>query len=140
MRRWVLGALLLGCATVGVRGQPSPKPRQDEAVQLVWVYAYGRVDQPPEVLWVEGGELTCTDPNSDRPGFRTSAGCREGYTLSPYRVSVAWREGDRFSSTTLAHELRHAADARAGIIDPSHVGPQWRAVDAANAMLEAAGL
>jgi hypothetical protein len=87
-----------------------------------------------------GPELTCTDPNSGNPGFRTSAGCREGYTASPWEVSVAWHDGDRFSQTALAHELRHAADAREGVVDPSHKGPQWRAVEAANAALETAGL
>jgi hypothetical protein len=142
MRWWILAALVigLGCASIGVRGRDTLKPRQMEAVRLVWESTYGRTDEPPTVLWVEGAELTCTDPNSGLPGFKTSVGCREGYTATPDRVSVAWREGDRFSTTTLAHELRHAADALEGIIDPSHVGPQWRAVDAANAMLDAVGL
>lgn len=140
IRSLVLAGFLAGCATLGVKGQDVVKPRQAEALSIIWE-VYGRNDAPPEILWVEGAELTCTDPNSGKPGFKTSEGCREGYTASPELTSVAYRPGDRFSWTTLAHECKHIDLARRGILDPGHTRTaEWAKVDAANDRLGAVGL
>jgi hypothetical protein len=96
------------------------KPGQEQAVRLVWNGTYGRSDRAPAVRWIEGDKLTCTDPNSEKPGFPTPSGCREGMTALPMEVSVAWTGQATFSGTTLAHELLHALQFRTGIIDPNH--------------------
>ncbi len=123
-----IGAVLMtpGCATLGVRGHTVDHPRAAEAVAFVW-HAYGRTDAPPRVLWVEGGDLNCTDSVSGDPGFVTPLGCRGGYTLTPLEVSVAWLGPDRpYSTLALAHELLHAAQGRRGIADPAHRRPEWQ--------------
>jgi hypothetical protein len=103
------------------------RPGQDDAVRVVWNDVFQRSDPPPEVRWVTGSCLTCKDPISDRPGFETSAGCREGWTILPTVVQVAWRDDDSFSSTTLAHEFLHALHFRIPTMpDPTHQSPGFR--------------
>ncbi len=115
-----------GCAALGMRGQRVEIERQAVAVHVIWHDTYGRTDKAPGVRWVQKlSDLTCVDPNSGRPGFKTSAGCREGYTLMPWEVSVAWHEGDNFATTALAHELLHQDLWRRGIMDPNHKRQEW---------------
>ena len=112
--------LASGCAAT-CKVEPAKKPRQDDALRVVWNDVFQRSDPPPEVRWVEGTCLTCKDPNSGRPGFETSDGCREGWTILPTAVQVAWRDDDRYSTTTLAHELLHALHIRIPMMpDPGH--------------------
>lgn len=97
---------------------------QEQASWVIW-HLYGREDTPPSVHWVEGKYLACTSPTG-RPGFLTPVGCREGFTWTPFNVSVAWRPDDFFSTTALAHEDMHAAQARVGVIDPGHTRAEWQ--------------
>lgn len=142
-------ACATSCAAVGMRGAVVERPGLAEATAFVW-QAYGRRDTAPKVRVVEGAELSCTDPNSGKPGFVVILGaedgsprqdCREGFTMSPLEVSVAWH-GEPWSRTSLAHEMMHARQARDGIIDPDHRRIEWGPggeVDQANAALEAQG-
>ena len=75
----------------------------------------------------------------------SGAGCREGFTLLPFAVSVAYR-GQPWSQSALAHELEHVVLIRTGqgtpIGDPAHVTAGFQlggAVDQANAALAEAG-
>jgi hypothetical protein len=121
---WGVVCLLLGCGPSV--GPGSKKADQDRAAALVWSTVFRASGSPPEVRWVEGTNLTCADPNSGRPGFHTPNGCREGYTWRPSEVQVAWRDDDRFSSTTLAHEFLHALHFHLGIMDPLHKTPGFQ--------------
>src|SRR6187549_2642101 len=124
--RWwwliVLGGLVASCASVGVRGAPSDVPGLAKARDAVWA-SLDCLGPPPTVLVVQGAGLSCTDPNSGNPGFpvQLSSGpaCREGYTLSLDRVSVAYR-GQPWSESALAHEELHACQARRAIFEPGH--------------------
>ena len=123
--------LIVVCSLAGCwrNGQPTTKPNQDRAVAIVWQDVFLRGDGAPVVRWVEGHDLTCTDPGSGRPGFPTPNGCREGLTMLPTEVQVAWRDDDSFSTTTLAHELLHAFHLRLGIMDPQHETPGFAPKD-----------
>lgn len=138
----VLGALLGGCAHFGTL---APRTGQEQAVYIIWVEAYGRTDRPPLVRWIEGSALDCTDPQSGKAGFpqfteQGEATCREGLTMSPLEVMVAWHGELSFSETALAHELLHAALIRRGIFLDHHQRPDFfPAVDAANELVRAAG-
>jgi hypothetical protein len=143
--------LVTSCATIGVRGDVVERPGLREATAFIWG-AYGRKDAPPAVRVVEGAELSCTDPNSGKPGFsviledpshagRFISSCREGFTFLPTEVSVAWT-GQSWSRTSLAHELMHARQAREGVIDSGHTRPEWKPggeVDQVNALLAETG-
>jgi hypothetical protein len=134
-------AIVCGCAFLP--GKVVALDRQEQAIYLIWHDTYGRSDMPPHIRWVMPDAQTCTDDTSGRGGFETPVGCREGLTLSPLEVSVAWHDGDTFDVTALAHELAHAAEARSGIIDPSHKTAPFQpggAVEVANARLVEAGL
>jgi hypothetical protein len=136
-------ALVLACATIGVRGDVQELPGLREATALIWT-SYERMDAPPRVRIVQGDELTCIDPVSHNQGFEvlltTGNGCREGFTISPWETSVAWT-GQAWHQTALAHELQHVAQGRRGIVDPGHLRIEWSTdVPAANALLLARGL
>ena len=122
LRRWWwvgLIQLVSGCATCS--GDGTTKAGQDEAVRIVWNEVFLQSDASPEIRWVHGTALICTDPNSGRPGFETPSGCREGLTIVPTMVQVAWRDDDKFSTTTLAHELLHALHFHTNVMaDPNH--------------------
>lgn len=133
MRALPLLAALTGCSLLGMRGVRVDLPNQAEAVRLVWEVTYKRTDKAPGVRWVKDGMLTCKDPNSGRPGFKTTAGCREGYTLAPWEVSVAWHDGDSFGMTALAHELLHVVLLRQGILDMDHSRREWTPMETCNA-------
>jgi hypothetical protein len=138
-----LGLLLAGCAGPFLPGTPDYVEGEDAAITIVWRTVYGRTDTPPEVRWVWPEQLNCTDPNSGRPGFKTIVGCVEGLTISPRSVSVCWRDGDTFSTTTMAHEFVHAAQARRLVFDPNHHTAEFQpggAVDQANNALADSGL
>ncbi len=137
-----------GCATLGVRGEPTRPPGLDQATRAAWE-SYDCPGAAPTVLVVQGADLTCTDPNSGNPGFpvKLSSGpaCREGYTLSLDRVSVAYR-GQPWSESALAHEYLHACQARRAVFEPGHhnfTGPDWGPggrLDRANVLLRDRGL
>jgi hypothetical protein len=139
-------AVLSGCAWIPPAmptGDLRPRPGQLEALAIVWD-AYGRTDRTPAVIWVTGDELDCTQEGGVLgflvwiPGEGTV--CRGGYTSTSDRIFVAWRDGDTFSATQFAHELKHVDLARRGAIDSRHATCEWSAVDLAVAALAAAGL
>jgi hypothetical protein len=138
-----------GLVPVGVRGTVQDEPGLAAAVASVWT-SYGRTDPPPKVLIVSGAELTCTDPNSGNLGFAvlllSGPACREGYSLLPDRVSVAYR-GQPWSQSALAHEAAHIVLIRSlqgkPLGDPNHDTSWFQlggAVDQENAALAAKGL
>lgn len=141
--RLVAVLALNACAVAGPL-LPVPTPAregQEVAAQIIWHDAYGREDAPPTIHWVEGTALNCTV--NDKAGFQTPVGCREGWTMTPVTVSVAWRPDDFFSTTALAHEMQHAKQARRGILDPDHTRPEWQQggeVEQANVRLQAQGM
>lgn len=122
-----------GCATaravgaqLGARGVPMDVPGADQAVAIVWGEVYGRVDPPPALRWVTGADLSCDGGRGFVAYGRDGKDCVSGYTLSPFAVSIALLEGQPLSESSLAHELRHAADLRDGILDDGHEGAAWR--------------
>jgi hypothetical protein len=126
-RWWGLLVVVVGCGQPCRVDSQARKPRQDEAVKVVWNDVFLRSDAPPEVRWVQGTCLTCKDPSSGRPGFETSQGCREGWTILPTVVQVAWRDDDQYSTTTLAHEFLHALHFRIPTMpDPGHQSAGFR--------------
>lgn len=133
--------------TAGVKGDPLDPPGLAAAVSTVWT-SYGRTDPSPQVLLVTAPNLTCTDPSTLNPGFTvllaSGPGCREGFTLLPFEISVAYR-GQPWSQSALAHELMHVVLIRTGrgspLGDPTHSLPEWTTlVPEAVADLTAAGL
>lgn len=150
---WFMAGVMLvwcvGCATGGPLPTPQLRDGSEAAVHVVWVEVYGRADRPPVVHWVQGKDLSCTDPNSNLPGFpvplmehgEPTVECRNGLTLTPGACYVAWAGVTSFSETALAHELLHVLQLRKGIIDPNHDRPEWSTlVPAANEALVKAGL
>jgi len=144
----VMAALLLcshGCATGGPLPTPGLRDGSEKAAAIIW-HVYGRTDLPPVIHWVQGKDLTCTDPDSGEPGFpqmneKGEPVCHEGLTLTPWSCYVAWTGQPSFSDTALAHELLHVAQFRAGILDPRHERPEWTLlVPRANAALVENGL
>ena len=138
-----IGATFLFCYGCATGGSLTPvSPGQGQAEWIVW-HVYNRTDTPPLVRWMSGDQLTCVDPASNKPGFvildpsiddPTSSGpaltaCREGMTWSPTEVFVAWHGELSFSETALAHEMRHAAMLRDGILDPAHVRDDWKPLE-----------
>ncbi len=120
----VLAVVMLAsaCAHFDLKWEPTSGQQLAYSVMLVWE-AYGCNGSAPEVLVVEGPDLTCTDPNSRQPG----------------KVSVTKRMP--WSSTSLRHKLMHACLANRGILDPWHLRNEWKTeVPAARGMLEAQGL
>jgi len=149
---WVLVGLWLlsifGCATLP---GPLPQPRvgQEQAVWIIWT-SYGRTDTPPLVRWVEGAALSCTDPDSGKPGFpQVEPGgldqplkqvCHEGQTWSPLEVLVSWHGELSFSETALAHEMAHADLLRRGVWEGHHDRPDfYTRIEAANKLVREAG-
>lgn len=115
--------LLVSCA----HGTVLHRERQEQATWLVWHTVYGREDMPPAVRWVEGDELSCSLADG-AAGFPTLTGCKSGWTMSRYEVSVAWWPGSTYGDTSLAHEYWHALQLREGTADPLHLGQQWLTV------------
>jgi hypothetical protein len=159
MKRLIVGLACIfcvGCAettqalnAIGDKGAVSDPANLITAATTVWEF-YGRVDTQPQIKLVTGVDLTCTDPSSQNPGFAvvlsTGIGCREGYTIIPIEVSIAYT-GQSWSRSALAHELEHVKLIRSGkgspIGDPSHVTAGFHLggeVDQANAKLAALGM
>jgi hypothetical protein len=161
----VCAIAVCGCAqtssvltTVGVKGKPADPAGLIDAANYLWTTVYGRPDIPPQVLVVQGDDLTCVDPNSQQPGFpvfmTSGASCREGYTLLPFAVSIAYHN-QPWHSSALAHEYEHEILIRSGrtgkksdgssdhlLGDPNHTLDVWAAggvVDQANAALALKG-
>lgn len=116
MRALALALALAGC--YGPQGDPTPLPRQAEAVQLVWS-ALGQTKAPPPVYWRRD---KCYVPNGVYgvwPTCQFDSG-NAGVFL-PYFVEVgAPIPGYSIKDTALAHELLHAA-----IGDPGHTSIEW---------------
>lgn len=138
----VLLALCLACATVGdIRPVMNG---QEQAVHIIWTETYGMKDRPPLVRWITGRELSCEDKSTGRPGFWIPSydgnwECKEGLTMSPLEVMVAYHGELSFAQTALAHELMHAKQARNFFIDSNHTSPEWGMVDVANRRVAEAG-
>ncbi len=149
--RWLiilagLGGAVAACATtrnsVGLAGTPSTDADLLAAEAIAW-QALGRTDTPPTVRIVATDQLTCVDPASGNPGFPVlladGCGCRNGYTISPWAVSLSQRLP--WSESSLPHELEHAAQARRGIVDPDHARPEWKTdVPRARELMRAHGM
>jgi hypothetical protein len=135
----LLLALALACA--GTQRPATGKPRQAEAVALVW-HLYGRTDPPPAVRWMQGVDLDCVSA-AGHLGMLYGGLCMAGMSV-PGTVLVVWHPGESFSATALAHELLHERLQRdTGDSDPGHAGPGWRAggeLELAVAALAAAGM
>lgn len=121
----VLAFLGLVVGGVGCGDNAFPKKdHQDEAVKLVWNDVYGMTGAAPDIDWVEGAELNCSDGH----GFQTVIGCKGGLSWSESNVvQLAWFEGLAFHQTLLAHEFCHKrALILTGDGDENHVGACWR--------------
>lgn len=141
--RLALSALFLAASCAPLfPGVPVALEGEEQAVWSIWHDSYRREDKPPLVRWVLPERQTCAI--NGKGGFKTPLGaCREGLTLSPLEVSVAWHGEESFSWTALAHELCHADQARQGVIDPLHLTAAFGAggaVEQANAHLVEQGL
>lgn len=123
----ILGALLGGCAWLGMRGEVLTVPNAEQAQWVIWHDVYQRNDLPPRVRWVT--EFDCTQHPSGDPGFSTVVGCRDGFTFSPLEISVALHPDRRLDESQLAHEDMHALLARQGAFDPDHSLPQFHALE-----------
>jgi hypothetical protein len=139
---WTLLFWLAGCAHIG----PLPPGRtgEEQAVWRVWTQAYGMADAPPRIRWIRGAELSCTDPNSLKPGFPVivvegdehGCACREGFTYRWDQVSVADHGEPSFADMAMSHELLHAALWRRGVFLGHHKRPDfYPSVDLANDLL-----
>lgn len=123
-----------------VRGDETPRPKQDEAVRLVWDF-YGETKDPPRIGWMPA---TCGDSPpygfeswikyKDKNGVEiTETDCYHGlyfHTVDECRwIQLADRENMRTSA--VAHELMHAhLDG-----DPLHKSSEWNLVPLAEQAL-----
>jgi hypothetical protein len=135
---------LCGCyPPVGPPDQEPPaKPQQAQALDVVLgVFGAPSALGGPAVRWREGAALDCGN----------GAGWVDGPCIAglfdvhaPEEVQVAWRAGDTFSRTGLAHELAHWYRYARGLDpDQSHRGPDFApggSVERANHALSNAGL
>ncbi len=138
--RYVLaGVIALGlCCTGRAAGPTRPTKPLATVVELVW-RQYDRYDPPPYITLVTGRDLNCSKNDAFLFPY---LGCVYGVTLSPDMCVVAYA-GQAWSRTSLAHELLHAAQFRHGMVDPGHLGPEWKSgglLERANAELERNGL
>jgi hypothetical protein len=137
--RWLVFALAL-CSCTGPDGDPTPRPDQDRAVELVWngVFGMGHL-AAPTIRWVNADELDCQHDTGWSEGSRCVYGVGWGTAESGHAVLIAWPEGGRFSTTAFAHELLHRAIGG----DPDHLTHHWQPggrLEAANRALEGGGL
>lgn len=126
LNRLVWGFLaLIGCATLGVRGEYVSKPGLDAALDIA-KRTYGIDKVPIRVRIVEDDSLTCIDPDSKVPGFKVNFGlqCKEGYQLEPGVISLAYR-GQPWHESALCHEVGHVATNMRLQPDPLHLSPFW---------------
>lgn len=125
-------ALFCNCATLFPKGETLATDGVERAVWSIWAETFGRNDRPPRVLWITGDRLNCTQ-STGWTGFKTVAGCRGGWTVTPFEVYVSLHDAEPLSDTPLAHELEHAKQVRDGILDPLHKTPEFRALGECNA-------
>jgi hypothetical protein len=144
LRALFLTVALAGCyPPQGASDEPPPvKPQQEEAVAKVLAVYQAPADLgEPAVRWREGVELDCGN----------GAGWNDGVCVAgvfdlhaPAEVTVAWRPGDTYSRTGLAHELWHwLLFWRGQDPDQQHRGSGFArggAVEQANGALASAGL
>src|SRR6185295_20021586 len=103
------------------------RPGQEEAVDIVWRSQYGQAGQSPPIFWMYEPYLDCDGGK----GWLNNGVCWDGmyvhderpvafdWTTSGMHVELAWPGWfTRFSETSLAHELCHAA-----FEDWDHEGP-----------------
>ncbi len=149
MRALALLALLSGCAA------PIDRARVPEAAALVWNF-YGETSLPPAIYFVEQTRLNCN------PGRMTGrmygyfysdtfaqvgndGQCVTGqFFFSEFTAQLALRDGDNYSTTSLAHEFYHAhLDVTTGDPDYEHTNPGFKSggvVEDANEQLRLSGL
>lgn len=126
MRQLLITFLLL----IGCNG-PEPQPRQDEALQLVWVNTYGQHDAPPTIYW---WKTNCPYSTKDKTAVVYNNSCYSGLTFSGDYIEVAWRGS--FYRSAFAHELMHALQLRRGYEDPDHeIKADWELEGVANVSL-----
>lgn len=106
MRTTVLLVLLVvGCGDDWQAGDPTPKPRQDEAVDIVWRQVYGLAGSPPAIRWTDDyveGRYCGGKTYADEGG-----------------IIVQW--AGSFSESVFAHELCHARQrVVTGDVDHDH--------------------
>ncbi len=134
---------------IGIKGKEIDEPGLEKAKWFVWS-EYGETSVPPKVLIVEEKDFECQDERG-HGGFcvilKDGMGCRQGYTLSPFEVSIAYYPGRSFSEVgILAHEYMHAHQSRHGVFQADHnnfQGQDWGAgglMDRANKLLKENGL
>lgn len=116
-----------GCATIGVRGSEYPGADLVQAEWVAWHDVYQRSDKPPKVLVVT--EFSCIDKTSGDPGFKTIVGCRNGFTITPWDVSVGKDSNHTWSQVPLCHENMHALQARSAVFDPEHKTTQFQKLE-----------
>jgi hypothetical protein len=134
--------------------------RKAEAAYLVWS-SYAEESTAPDAIFIEQARLNCAQGKftGRMYGFIESVSLNvvgsEGHCLSGQfffgerTAQVALRDGDNYSTTSLAHELYHAhLDARTNDPDYDHLDPGFGeqyghprgAVDFANEELGTRGL
>jgi hypothetical protein len=124
-----------GCA----QGDPTPLPRQCDAVYLIWNVSYEQTKAPPPIYWRRD---SCSEPDGIYGVYPwctfMDGGDKVAGIENPngYYVEVgAPSPGFTFSDTALAHELLHAA-----IGDHNHTSPTWETIPTIDAALKANGL
>lgn len=130
----ISASFFTGCAVTKSRLRPStssdPKPRQDEAIELVWHKVFKMNGPPPIIIWVERHDLDCNNGNSFyNPLSRYEDRCVNGLFF-PFAIMVAWPNKAKFSDTAFVHELVHAkmwvTDKK---VDMEHLDTVWFSKD-----------
>jgi len=131
--------VLGGCGGCGPQGDPTPLPRQREAVSIIWNVSYGETKAPPSVYWRRD---SCNAPNGIYGVLPSCTFMSDGERVAGIETDTdQWVEvgapsdGFNISDTALAHELLHAA-----IGDPDHASPAWQRISPILAELKADGL
>jgi hypothetical protein len=115
----------MGCAT----GDFTPRPHQQEALDLVWTGMYGETHAPPPIGW---RQLDCGAPApwfdgyvAPHQGFADDNECKSGfYETGRDFINVA--EHDKIFRSAIAHELYHAhLKYTFGDADGEHRRVEW---------------
>lgn len=117
--RAVTAALLLflaGCFSAEQVG----RPRQAEAIELVWQAVYAETVAPPLIEWRED---FCNPAHPEKAGVATDGLCLSGRTFSVDYCLIAWRGS--FADSSFTHELMHARQLQDDIWDDTHSLPEW---------------
>lgn len=136
MRTFIVLLFLSGCGNYpGPLEAPTyeQKPRQAEAVALVWgVYPMVQASPPP----IEWREDRCGDKT--KAGVRYRGECYSGLYFPGGRAMIAWRGS--YTVSAFAHELLHANQWGRGWEDPNHLSTEWGLVQEANELLVMMGI